>query len=135
MGTLADILNAPFIVEIGGNDYNVRRLSLGEMFTCVQDGMRELDPDMRGMELQDATQAALESGKFPKQAIEKIIHAAMSDCNDGFDELDAKAIANPSNIELATDLVLYAGGLQDTVKKAKAAQVEEDHQCQSTGNS
>jgi len=135
MGTLADMLNIPLVIEIGGQDYNLRRLSLSELCSCLQAGLRELDPEMKGMALQDATQAALESGQFPRQAIDHIVYAAMSGCNDGFDMSDARAISTVEHIELATDIVMYAACFQDNVGEKKAQAAQQDKKSRSTGKS
>jgi hypothetical protein len=135
MGTLADVLNAPQIIAIGGQDYNVRRLSLGELFDAIQGGLRRMQPELKGSELQDATQDAMESGKFPVQAVELILYAAMHELNDGFDMADARAINTLDHIEKWQAICRYASGFDDALKKEQVTPEPEAQASPSTGES
>jgi len=117
MGTLADTLNKPAVFEIGGKPYKVRRLSIGEIFDQVQEGFVRAKVDISKKSLHEYTQEAVDTGNFPRQAVELLVFAAMSDINDGFDMEDAKALCTPDNMATGVDVAAYSVGTDAAPKK------------------
>lgn len=113
MGTLADVLNAPLKVDIAGQSFTVRRLSAAKIYTHIEDALRELDPKLKGMELQTEAQDCIESGKYPVQSIGKFL----LDGSDDLDEDDVRALTSENHLTEALQIAKWIVGLVSDIKK------------------
>ena len=113
MSKLAEMINAPSVFKIAGQELKAKPLSIGVIYDCIQTGLRSLDPDLTGMELQDKAQECLENGNFPRVSVEHIVFNAMKDMNDGFDMDDARAVCGLSHFEEALKVAEFALGANE----------------------
>jgi len=120
MGSLANIINAPVKIKVKDETFNVKRLTIMKVFQLLQDALALLDPDLKGIALQDETQKCLETGKIPVGALSQVIFESMKDCNDGFDAGDAEAIAS-LGMDTIMEICSCAMGLEsDEAEEADA---------------
>jgi len=112
MGSIADVLNQPTIMEVAGHSIRVKRLSISKVYEIVQKALSEMDEGLRGKDLIAATQKALETGKMPVPALTPLVYAATDGLNDGLDKEDIEAIFSLEHFEKGMKLAGYAVGME-----------------------
>jgi hypothetical protein len=103
-----------------GETINVKRLSMDRIYVCVEDGLREKHSNLDGIALQDAAEKCVEAGKFPVNAIVKLIAEACSMASgEPLDVEDAQALCTPDRLEACGQVLAEIALGEDPGKDAE----------------